>query len=59
MMLMLGGGMTLAAEARLETSDIVAYEQSLDELNVGLTLQEVADLNWQLTILAYGTSLRP
>ena len=41
-------------EARLETSDIVAYEQSLNELYVGLTQQEIADLNWRLTVLAFG-----
>lgn len=52
--LTLGSSLALAAEARLETSDILAYQKSLDALNVGLTRREIADLNWQLTVLAYG-----
>lgn len=53
-LLALGTGLALAAEARLDTSDILAYKRSLEALNVGLTGQQIADLNWQLTLLAYG-----
>ena len=45
----------LANEAQLVTGgDYLAYLESLERLNAGLTRQEIADLNWQLTVLAYG-----
>jgi hypothetical protein len=53
-LLTLGCSVTPAAEARLDTTDFTAYQNSLGELSVGLTQQEIADLNWQLTLRAYG-----
>ena len=53
-LLMLSGGVSYAAEARLETGDILAYRDSLAELSAGMTGQEIADLNWQLTLIAFG-----
>jgi hypothetical protein len=52
--LTLGSSLALAAEARLETRDILAYRNSLDAINAGLTQQEMVDFNWRLTVLAYG-----
>jgi len=50
----LGSNLAVAQNPGLETSDMYAYSQSLNRLYVGLTQQEMADLNWQIALIAFG-----